>query len=384
MFPQQKVYTTMIEDVSSTQDVSIQQDNKEETPTMNTYDQEKTPQHAMPQLPAITHPVSIKQLYDERKKYENYPEYQRHKVWPLKYAQWLINTILAGRTIPDLLAYTESPKGFPSYWIIDGKQRLSAILDFMDGKFRTWSITQKENAEPNSELPIEPATYYKNLSPLAKEYFNSYIVYMKIEPKRSDAEQRGRFRGAQNQYPLSAAEKIATYDSKAKDVAELIEKSDFWKDFYMGVDLNRKTIFQSSIYLLAIELSPDGLADMGGMSFLKTLASGKRDREISDALIERIFRRIDNMMILFNGTTFTTRTCSIIMYQATRYIEEAGIQIIEEHKGCLTLWLNEFISENNRPENVIGYRRQLVQMTRKRIQRAFWEKNLPRVLRSAR
>ena len=69
--------------------------------------------------------------------FEMNPDYQREYVWDLETKTQLIdsifNNIEIGRfLIRDLGCISE---GLPSYEMVDGKQRLTAILDFMSGKF---------------------------------------------------------------------------------------------------------------------------------------------------------------------------------------------------------------------------------------------------------
>lgn len=337
---------------------------------------------AQPQVQAQLHPVRIKELFTERRMYENYPSYQRRKVWPLKFKQELVNVILSGRTFPALIAYKEiDENGKQTYYIKDGQQRLSAILDFVDNKFKTWTVGQKEDAEPNSPPPVEPGKFFKDLSPMAKNIFFDYVVHIAVEPKTSDEEEREHFRGSQNHVPLSPAEKIDTYVSKAKEAAERIEKHPFWDDFYMGKEVYRKKIFLSSLYLLALEMSTDGMVDLQSTHFIHALASGKRDNTVTEEVIETVWSRLDAASCVFSGTQFTIRATAIVMYQAVMFVERAGAVIRSEtDKGKLTPWITEVIAESNNTPNVIGYQRPLQQSGRKPIQRAFWERHRGTIL----
>lgn len=336
---------------------------------------------AHPQEQAHIKPVTIKELVTDRDVYENYPPYQRRKVWPTKYDQWLINDILAGKSIPSLIAYKEMDEnGKQTYWVTDGHQRLSAIYDFTDNKFRTWTHAQKENAHPNSSPPIEPRKYFKDLSVQAKNIFLAYVVYIAVESKDSDTEQRERFRSSQVHVPLTAAEKIGTYVSKAKDAATVIEKHVFWDEFYLGKEQYRKKIFQSSLYLLAIEMSSDGLADVSATDFIHALASGKRDENISDEIVDAVIARLDVVCHVFRGTQFTVRSTAIVMYQAVMFLEKAGVVVQAKDQGRLSNWIHTVITESKHTEGVIGYQRPLNQVVRKAMQKAFWEKHLKTVL----
>jgi hypothetical protein len=65
-------------------------------------------------------------------------EFQRNSVWPHKAKAYLIDTILNDRPIPLLFFQrtTSAQTGRPAYTVIDGQQRLRAIFDFLDDRFR--------------------------------------------------------------------------------------------------------------------------------------------------------------------------------------------------------------------------------------------------------
>lgn len=66
------------------------------------------------------------------------PEFQRDSVWPVAAKAYLIDTILNDRPIPLFFfqRIRQPETGRPSYAVVDGQQRLRAIFDFMDGRFR--------------------------------------------------------------------------------------------------------------------------------------------------------------------------------------------------------------------------------------------------------
>ncbi|MCA3155559.1 MAG: DUF262 domain-containing protein, partial [Burkholderiales bacterium] len=80
-------------------------------------------------------------LYRTRESVQTDPEYQRSSdVWTEEKKQLLIDTILNGFDVPKLY-FHKFPTAFIfggkeyEYAIIDGKQRLEAIWEFIDGKF---------------------------------------------------------------------------------------------------------------------------------------------------------------------------------------------------------------------------------------------------------
>ena len=84
---------------------------------------------------------SIFVIYDRRHEIELAPEYQRISgIWNLEKKQLLIDSLLNGFDVPKLYFHKFSPPKSVGdrqfrYAIIDGKQRLQAIWDFIDCKF---------------------------------------------------------------------------------------------------------------------------------------------------------------------------------------------------------------------------------------------------------
>src|SRR4051812_34287345 len=72
-------------------------------------------------------------------------EFQRNAVWPTAAKAYLIDTILNDRPIPLLFFQraTSAQKGVPSYTVIDGQQRLRAIFEFIEDRFRLTQSNKK-------------------------------------------------------------------------------------------------------------------------------------------------------------------------------------------------------------------------------------------------
>ncbi|MEQ4302015.1 DUF262 domain-containing protein [Plantactinospora sp. B6F1] len=64
------------------------------------------------------------------------PEYQRQAVWPERAKVSLMETILLGYPIPEIyLAYETSPEGEQKASVVDGQQRLTSLLGFLNNQF---------------------------------------------------------------------------------------------------------------------------------------------------------------------------------------------------------------------------------------------------------
>lgn len=66
------------------------------------------------------------------------PEFQRNSVWPQTAKAYLVDTILEDKPIPPLFFQraTSSRSGRPVYSVVDGQQRLRAVFQFLEGRFK--------------------------------------------------------------------------------------------------------------------------------------------------------------------------------------------------------------------------------------------------------
>jgi Protein of unknown function DUF262 len=72
------------------------------------------------------------------------PDFQRRSVWPLKAKSYLVDTVLRGKPIPKILITQELEARRNVRVVVDGQQRLRAILEFVRGDF---SISRAHNRD---------------------------------------------------------------------------------------------------------------------------------------------------------------------------------------------------------------------------------------------
>ena len=108
------------------------------------------------------------------------PEFQRNEVWNNKQKSKLIESFLASYPVPPVILYKE--KGKEQYLIIDGFQRITAISEYYDNKFK---------------LLINNQTYknkfYKDLPGEAKEKLNNSFLNCTIVHEIAPEERSRRF-----------------------------------------------------------------------------------------------------------------------------------------------------------------------------------------------
>ena len=72
------------------------------------------------------------------------PDFQRRTVWSEKAKSYLIDTIVRGRPIPKILISQKLRRSRTVRTVVDGQQRLRAILEFINGDF---AISRAHNSE---------------------------------------------------------------------------------------------------------------------------------------------------------------------------------------------------------------------------------------------
>lgn len=94
--------------------------------------------------------ISLHRRY-QRKRLDPQPFFQRYQVWSSQKNSRLIESILLDLPIP-LIYLSQEPDGTSS--VIDGQQRLMALFDFLDGKYRLTGVSSKIAGKLFSELPV--------------------------------------------------------------------------------------------------------------------------------------------------------------------------------------------------------------------------------------
>ncbi len=315
--------------------------------------------------------INIRSLFHDRFIYENYPSFQREKVWKLRMKQYLIDSIFRGFYIPAILAFSKKQLLLGEhYWVIDGQQRLSAIFEFMENKFPTMNATHAD--EPHYK-PIEPGKYYRDLSQENRDILNTYRLHFKILEDVDPTFLGVMFRRLQNQVRLTGAEKLFSYTSETTARAVTLLDHQFWREQYAG-QTDRKNTFQSCLYIFMLELA-NGYANVT-MPSLKDLAAGTKDKQVnSDDFAKKIVRRLDEIHQVFKGIQIHNMREIIPLYQCAIFLDDANYDLKKSKEGCLTPWflgIQQFALETNRARFANFYE----QLTKNRYQRQFWAEHL--------
>lgn len=107
----------------------------------------------------------IKRQCEERKQLILDPEFQREYVWTQKQKSELIESILMGIPIPIVYLFQTRDARIQ---VVDGRQRIGAIIDFMNNKFGLTELKIMKN--------IKKGTKFKNLEPIQQRKIEDYQI----------------------------------------------------------------------------------------------------------------------------------------------------------------------------------------------------------------
>jgi len=123
---------------------------------------------------AIQKKYTIKKLTDYKRKgrLKLQPWFQRNAIWPEKARYGLIDTVYRGLPVPEVFIWKHDDK----YHVVDGQQRLRAVIDFVNGKGQDkknpqYAIKQLQN----SSIIIDDNLKNKTYQDLASEGMENQI-----------------------------------------------------------------------------------------------------------------------------------------------------------------------------------------------------------------
>ena len=84
----------------------------------------------------VAHPIAwFNDLY-QRELLDLDPAYQRRSVWTQQYREYFVETVLLNYPVPPVFVHEEiDPDGLATYSVVDGKQRLLTLIEFVQDEF---------------------------------------------------------------------------------------------------------------------------------------------------------------------------------------------------------------------------------------------------------
>ncbi len=229
-------------------------------------------------------------LYSEKEELKLDPPYQRMGgVWTLEKKQLFIDSILNDYDIPKIYFHKYSREKSEEYGIfyavIDGRQRLETIWQFIEGDF---TLSKDFDYQRDLDIKMEGLSY----EDIAKEYprikikFDSYVLpVVAVETDDEDLIE-DMFSRLNEAAPLNAAEKRNAFGGEMVKAIRKLSKHDFFSN-YVSFSNKRYQYLEVSSRFLLIENS---LSEQGKLMDTKKV--------YLDSLVKKLVDKKDKVDML--------------------------------------------------------------------------------------
>jgi hypothetical protein len=216
------------------------------------------------------------------------PTYQRRSVWSQSYKDYFVDTILLDYPAPALFLYEDIDEdGVAQYSVVDGKQRLSTVFQFLDNQFPV---------SDGASVARLRGVAFGDLPPETKKRFYGYQFAVEFLPSTDEGTLSNIFdrinRNVARLTPqeLRHARFEGPFASKAEDLAEALEEM-LPKDFPRIAPASKRQMKDVEFVAQLMLLTERGI-ETYSQDDLDT-AYSDRDEEWNDAQrVEQDFRAV--------------------------------------------------------------------------------------------
>lgn len=167
-------------------------------------------------------PIPLTTIRGMRKRINTNPDFQRPAVWGTSQKQLLVDTILRNYDVPKLYWRRMGVKP-DTYDVVDGQQRLRALWDFFDEKFKL-----PKDADPIDGEKIAGCSYTE-LPDELRSMYDVYPLDVVVLEGTDEDEVREMFLRLQNGTSLKAQEKRNAFRGKMRDFVHDLTLHPFFK-----------------------------------------------------------------------------------------------------------------------------------------------------------
>jgi hypothetical protein len=216
------------------------------------------------------------------------PPYQRRSVWSQSYKDYFIDTLLLDYPAPAVFLFEDIHEdGVAQYSVVDGKQRLATIFEFLEGLFPVSDVASTSRFQ---------GLYFKDLPPETKKKLYSYQFSIEFLPSTDEGTLNNIFdRINRNVAKLTAQElRHARFSGlfmvASEGLAEVLEEQ-LPKDFPRIATASKRQMKDVEFVAQLLLLTERGIENYS-QADLDT-AYSDRDEEWDEALrVEREFRQV--------------------------------------------------------------------------------------------
>lgn len=244
----------------------------------------------------------------------------------------LIDSILRQIDIPKIYLRELNNSEQYSYEIIDGKQRMSTIWDFLKNKFQL-SETSEELIIGNKKYDVSSQTYLELDSRVKIERIHKYSLDVVIIYEVTEDEIADLFFRLNNGTPLSPAEVRNSMPGIMGDTIRNIAKHPFFKK--VSFNKGRYVYDQVAAQMMLLEIN-EGIADTRDRSLSKMY--GDYMKSIPQKVVKNVENTLDVLNKIFNAKSrLLNRTSTINLYILVSYLLK-NIKLNNDFYGVFFNW----------------------------------------------
>ena len=284
------------------------------------------------------HNSSVIVLYTQRRRIDLDPSYQRDGgVWTLSVRQLLLDSIINGFDIPKFYFHEFVPpeRGF-HYAIIDGKQRLQTIWDFMDNRLTLasdFTVHSDQTVEAGGMTYDELARKY----PTQRAIFDAYhldVVNIRTEGSKDLNAIEDMFSRLNEATPLNAPEKRNAFGGPLPPLIKTTADHRFFRDsvYFKDRRYRHRDLATKALWLQckgAVVNTKKGDLDGFVKSYRRLADAGapEASAEQIEALRSETWATLDLMAETFGETDRLLRQVGMITlyFHLYRYIKKGQV-----------------------------------------------------------
>jgi hypothetical protein len=253
------------------------------------------------------------------------PAYQRKAgVWTGDFKRYFIDSILRNYPFPTILLNVRtSEEGATTYEVVDGKQRLSTIFEFVDDLWTT---------SPEHSDDLGAPQYFSDMTAAAKAAFYNYQVTVETIQNGTLDELRQAFdRLNRNVARLNSQElrHAQFYDSKFLKLIEVLADDAFWSDIGIATSARVRRMldiqFISEIFILTMHgvQDGDGSIDVYYSEYEEEIPDERQHRRLLNQ-IKSVIERLQAEDGLIKNTRYGNLADLYSLWAAARDLVLAG------------------------------------------------------------
>jgi hypothetical protein len=195
------------------------------------------------------------------------PKYQRNPIWSIGQKCFLIDSLISGSPIPQVFINIQN-KGTGTnrrtiYEVVDGQQRLRAILEFMNGEYALIRTTAKSYPVSDIYGPHIGKTY-SELPPNLQDAIWNYSLAVQELRGWTDIEIRALFRRLNYVVEKLSKQELrhSQYFGEFVEAVESLARNDFWDEIGLFTRRDSQRMkdieFISELFVVLIDGVQDG------------------------------------------------------------------------------------------------------------------------------